>query len=56
MQDLEVSKALTSELALDLDTLPALEAICWCPVTAEFAVGMGNWRLELGLDHVEGPG
>lgn len=54
-QDLKISKALTSELSLDLDTLPALEAVCRRPVTEEFAVGVGNGRLELGLNHVETP-
>lgn len=56
VQDLEVPKALAGELALDLDALPALEAVCRGPVPEKSAVGLGDGRLELCLDHVEGPG
>jgi len=53
VQDLKIAKALAGELALHVDSLPALEAIGWGPVAEEAALGVGRRRLKLGLDHVE---
>lgn len=54
IQDGQVSEAPASKLALNLDSLPSLEAVGGGNIAAKPAVGLGHWGTELGLDHVEG--
>lgn len=60
VEDGEISKALARKLALDLDSLPALEAVGRSPVSLELAMRESNRGPEasgrsdgLGLDHLD---
>jgi hypothetical protein len=53
VENLKITKALARELALDLNSFPALETVCGRPIANELAVGVCDWRLKLGLNHVD---